>query len=266
MDVVAYGGTSASRRCCTTGGTRERRSDETLNLRTRIGGDGPVVAASDATGWQLIVRGQTHSQGVDNDDLHDSLRQLAMEDRTLAPDAFGVVMNCEGAWEDDYTEEHGEAALTFENWMERIEYGGVTWIAEDGELCTSAVAVRDDRERDEGMIRPTITAVGDDEETVFKYYANFGDDVPARYVGWILVLEGPNALPAQAVSAAEVAGDLRSMNIDDEGIHYLLRSTTETMLEHLRGRTQSEHPADADLRRMSELTTQLAELTERGDD
>lgn len=106
-------------------------------LRVRIGGDGPVVAESDATGWRLIVRGQVHTSGVDPTGLHVALRDLALDDRQLAHDAFGVVMNCAGAWEDEYTEEHGEDALTFEDWMERIEYGGVTWVNDDGELETS---------------------------------------------------------------------------------------------------------------------------------
>ena len=106
-------------------------------LRARIGGDGPVVAESDTSGWRLIVRWQVHATGVDPDDLHRALRDLALSDRDLARDAFGVVMNCLGAWEDEYTEEHGEDALTFEDWMERIEYGGRTWVNEDGELETS---------------------------------------------------------------------------------------------------------------------------------
>jgi hypothetical protein len=106
-------------------------------LITRIGGDGPVVAASDATGWQLIVRAETHASGVDSRDLHVALRELALRDRALARDAFGVICNCAGAWEDEYTEEHGEDALTFEDWMERTESGGITWVNEDGELNTS---------------------------------------------------------------------------------------------------------------------------------
>jgi hypothetical protein len=106
-------------------------------LITRIGGDGPVVAASDATGWQLIVRGRTHATGVDSHDLHVALRELALSDRSLARDAFGVICNCAGAWEDEFTEEQGEDALTFEDWMERIEYGGVTWVDEHGGLKTS---------------------------------------------------------------------------------------------------------------------------------
>jgi hypothetical protein len=86
------------------------------------------------TGWRLIVRGHLHASGVDRDDLHVALRELALRGPDLARDAFGVVMNCIGAWEDDYTEEHGEDALTFEHWMERIKTGWVTWVDEDGEL------------------------------------------------------------------------------------------------------------------------------------
>jgi len=106
-------------------------------LRVRIGGEGRVVAESDATGWRLIVRGHVHANGVDHDDLHIALRDLALRDRDLADDAFRVVCTCLGAWEDDYTEEHGEDALTLEDWTERIEYGGVTWVDDDGELKTS---------------------------------------------------------------------------------------------------------------------------------
>ena len=103
-------------------------------LRIRIGGDGPVVAESDATGWRLIVHGQAHATGVDSHDLHVALRELALRDRALARDAFGVICNCAGAWEDEYTDEHD---LAFEDWMERIEFGGVTWVDDDGELKTS---------------------------------------------------------------------------------------------------------------------------------
>lgn len=106
-------------------------------LKVRIGGDGPVVIESDATGWRLIVRGPVHASGVDRNDLHIALRDLALRDRGLAHDAFGVVCNCAGAWEDEYTEEHGETALTFQDWMERIEHGGTTWVNGDGELETS---------------------------------------------------------------------------------------------------------------------------------
>jgi len=49
-----------------------------------------------------------------------------LQDRDLAHDAFGVVCNCAGAWEDDYTEAHGHDALSFEDWMERIERGAAT--------------------------------------------------------------------------------------------------------------------------------------------
>ena len=90
-------------------------------LRIRIGGDGPVVAESDATGWRLIVHGRTLATGSANHDLHVALRELALRDQDVARDAFGVICNCAGAWEDEYTEEYGEDALAFEEWMERIK-------------------------------------------------------------------------------------------------------------------------------------------------
>ena len=106
-------------------------------VRRRIGGDGPVVAESDAKGWRLIVRCQLHASGVDPDDLHVALRALALSDPDLGRDAFGVVMNCLGAWEDEYTEEHGEDALSFQDWMERIETGLRTSVDVDGTLYYS---------------------------------------------------------------------------------------------------------------------------------
>src|SRR3954454_13110621 len=93
------------------------------NLRISIGGDGPVIAQSDAAGWRLIVRGHVHASGADNDELHVALRALALSDRDLARDAFAVVVNCMGSREDDYTKIHDEDALTFENWVERLETG-----------------------------------------------------------------------------------------------------------------------------------------------
>ena len=108
------------------------------SLRIRIGAGGPVVAESDATGWRLIARGRLHARGVGHDGLHAALRALALSDPDLARIVFGVVMNCAGAWEDEYTEEHGEDALTFHDWMERIETGLHTWVDLDGQLQYSA--------------------------------------------------------------------------------------------------------------------------------
>jgi hypothetical protein len=104
------------------------------NLRVRIGADGPVVAESDAAGWRVLVRRQIHAQGLLSDDLHLALRELALNHPQLARDAFHVVVNCPGAWEDEYTEEHGDDALTFDDWMERIETGLTTWVDVNGEL------------------------------------------------------------------------------------------------------------------------------------
>lgn len=104
------------------------------NLSIRIGGDGPVVAESDATGWRLFVRHRLHARGVESDDLHVALRELALRDRELARVAFGVVMNCMGAWEDEYTEERGEDALTFGDWIERLETGLRTSVDVNGDL------------------------------------------------------------------------------------------------------------------------------------
>lgn len=103
-------------------------------LKVRIGGDGPVAIETDAKGWRLVVRGHIESTGVDPDLLHVELRQLALRDPDLARDAFGVVCNCVGAWEDEYTEEHGEDALTLQDWMSRIADGSTTWVNDDGEL------------------------------------------------------------------------------------------------------------------------------------
>ena len=104
-------------------------------LRWSIGAGGPVVAEGDAAGWRMIVRGTVHVSSDDSDDLHGALRQLAISAPDLARVAFGVVMNCMGSWEDEYTEDHGEDALPFEYWLERISAEGLsTHIDENGEL------------------------------------------------------------------------------------------------------------------------------------
>jgi hypothetical protein len=83
----------------------------------------------------LIVEGAVHVSSDDSDDLCEALRRLAITDPDLAEDAFGVVVNCAGSWEDEYTEHHGEDALSFEDWLERISTEGLsTHVDEDGEL------------------------------------------------------------------------------------------------------------------------------------
>jgi hypothetical protein len=104
-------------------------------LRWRIGAGSPVVAEGGAVGWRLIVRGAVHVSSDDSDDLCEALRQLAITDPEVARDAFGVVVNYAGSWEDEYTEHHGEDALPFEYWLERISTEGLlTHVDEDGEL------------------------------------------------------------------------------------------------------------------------------------
>jgi hypothetical protein len=104
-------------------------------LRWRIGAGSPVVAEGSAAGWRLLVRGAVHVSSDDSDDLCEALRQLAITDPEVGRDAFGVVMNLAGSWEDEYTEDHGEDALPFEEWLERISTEGLeTHVDEDGEL------------------------------------------------------------------------------------------------------------------------------------
>jgi len=47
-----------------------------------------------------------------------------------------------GAIGPEYTQECGENALAFEDWMERIAHGGTTWVNDDGGLETSMDARR----------------------------------------------------------------------------------------------------------------------------
>jgi hypothetical protein len=83
----------------------------------------------------VIVRGALHVSSHDTDDLHGALRRLAIDDPEVARDAFGVVVNCGGSWEDEYTEEHGGDALPFEDWLERISAEGLaTYMDDEGEL------------------------------------------------------------------------------------------------------------------------------------
>jgi hypothetical protein len=59
------------------------------NFRIRIGGDGPVVAEADATGWRLIVRGNIYATGVSDDDLH-TLNRITGRDLEVV-DTSGLV-------------------------------------------------------------------------------------------------------------------------------------------------------------------------------
>lgn len=62
-------------------GQAPERTDGDVGLRVRIGGDGPVVAESDETGWRLIVRGQVDASGVYPGDLYIALRDFALRAR-----------------------------------------------------------------------------------------------------------------------------------------------------------------------------------------
>lgn len=93
-----------------------------------------VVAEWAPESWRLLVHGETRAAGTAAESLHAALRELALRDRDLARDAFAVVVNCPGSWEDEYTEEHGEGALAFPDWIERLETGLETVVDVDGQL------------------------------------------------------------------------------------------------------------------------------------
>jgi hypothetical protein len=65
------------------------------------------------------------------------------------------------------------------------------------------------------MKRHVVTCEGDDGQTTFRYHAICDADVPSDEVGWVLVIDGPQALAPQYVTPGEIVGDLRSMGIDD---------------------------------------------------
>jgi hypothetical protein len=81
----------------------------------------------------LIVRGRTQATDVDCHDLHVALRA---SDWSLARDAFGVICNCAGAWEDDSPRSRARIRSRSRNgWS--ASSTGVSWVDEDGELKTS---------------------------------------------------------------------------------------------------------------------------------
>jgi hypothetical protein len=86
---------------------------------------------------------------------------------------------------------------------------------------------------------PAITTLGQDG-TRFRYYAMHGDDVAPEHVGWVLVVDGKHEMAPQRVSAAEVAGDLESMQVGDDlpWLLEILRSHTSDMLDELIAREQ----------------------------
>jgi len=105
-----------------------------------------------------------------------------------------------------------------------------------------------------------ITCLGDDGETMFKYYVLCGADVASEHVGWVLIVDGPNPLDPQYVTPTEIAGDLRSMGITDEGMHDFVRIGTEDMLKQLRARPDAGETASTTAARIDELESELAQL------
>ena len=94
-----------------------------------IGRGGPVSVTIDPNGWRLFVREALHDSGLDHDELHRALRAIALADGALAETAFGVLCNCPGSWEDDYTE---EAELDVDDWLAVVE-AGYSLHVEDGD-------------------------------------------------------------------------------------------------------------------------------------
>lgn len=111
------------------------------------------------------------------------------------------------------------------------------------------------------MLRdPMITCVDDDEQTVFEYDVLYGPEVASEHVGWILIVEGPAPIEPQYVTPAEFVGDLHSMGIDDDGMHYMVRIGTEVMLKQLRSRPDASDASSAAARMIEQVRGELDRL------
>lgn len=108
--------------------------------------------------------------------------------------------------------------------------------------------------------KPMITCVGHDGETTLEYYVLRGDGVASEHVGWVLIVGGPNPLEPQYVTPTEIADDLRSMHITDEGVRFFVRVGTEDILKDLRGRPNAGEPSSSTAARIAELERELAQL------
>jgi len=80
--------------------------------------------------------------------------------------------------------------------------------------------------------RPRIQVIGKDGSH-FRYFACSGSDISPGETGWVLMLTNtvPEVSP-QAITVADVLGDLHSMQMDEAGIE-LLRLITLEMIEAL---------------------------------
>lgn len=107
---------------------------------------------------------------------------------------------------------------------------------------------------------PTITCRSQDGVTVFEYYALRDAGVPSEHVGWVLIVDGPTPVGPAALTAAELIGDLHSMQIDDDGIHDLIRACTEEMLAELRSRPDAGDASSTTATRIDLLGRELARL------
>lgn len=107
--------------------------------------------------------------------------------------------------------------------------------------------------------------------SIFLYTAVHGPEFSPEETGWVLVVENsPQPLDPQTLSAAEVLGDLRSMEMTSPPPEELVRFFTELMIESLarqvaeldaNGRATGEGRA-----RLKELRKELAALSETSED
>ena len=70
----------------------------------------------------------------------------------------------------------------------------------------------------------------------------------------------PCPLDPQYVAPNEVTGDLRSMGIEDDAIHYLVRARTEDILKQLRSRSDAGEVNSATAACIAELQHEVTQL------
>lgn len=108
-----------------------------------------------------------------------------------------------------------------------------------------------------------ITILGTDG-TLMRYYAVSGKDLSAQEIGWVLTVARAGHEPViQALTVAEVIGDLRAMMPEDPSSLGVALAFTDGMIESLEQRVRELEGRGEDA---SELRNRATELRrERGD-
>lgn len=104
--------------------------------------------------------------------------------------------------------------------------------------------------------------VGGTDGSTWRYHALHGPDYSPQETGWVLVIENsPQSIDPQALTAADVVGDLHSMQATDPSPEAIVRFHTEQMIKTLESQaTELERQGKASNGERKRIAALLGEL------